>query len=175
MTGQVSQDKPAGANRLRGIALMCAANLCFASIDATAKFLLHDMSSLQMTWARFLGAFVVALFLSGVLFNPQIVRTQRPYAQLIRAMLLLLANVAMVYALRFLQLDQTSSIMFMTPFIVAALAVPLLGERIGPKRWAAICVGFCGVLLVMRPGLGGIHPAAALCLMSAFTFRFTRS
>jgi drug/metabolite transporter (DMT)-like permease len=166
------QTARAPEHRLRGIALMCVANLCFSSIDAIAKFLIHDMSSLQVTWARFAGAFVVALFLSGVLVKPGVLGTQRPYAHIFRATLVVIANVPMVFALRYLQLDQTSSIMFTTPFLVAALAVPLLGERIGPRRWAAICVGFVGVLLVIRPGLGGIHPAAGLCFISALAYAF---
>ena len=66
------------------------------------------------------------------------------------------------FALRYLQLDQAVAIIFCTPFIVAALGGPMLGEWIGWRRWTAIMVGFCGVLLVTRPGAGGIHPAALL-------------
>jgi drug/metabolite transporter (DMT)-like permease len=60
--------------------------------------------------------------------------------------------------------------MFSTPFLVAILAGPLLGEWIGPRRWAAISIGFLGVILVMRPGLGGIHPAAALTVIGTFLY-----
>jgi drug/metabolite transporter (DMT)-like permease len=151
---------------------MCAANILFCSIDAIAKFLVHDMSSIQVAWARFASAFAAALILSHVLFQPRRMRSARPGLQLLRSTLLLASNVVMVAALRYLQLDQTSSIMFLVPFLVAAFAVPLLGERIGPRRWAAIAVGFCGVLLVMRPGLGGIHPAALLCVSAAVTYSF---
>jgi drug/metabolite transporter (DMT)-like permease len=77
------------------------------------------------------------------------------------------ANTVMVYVLRFLQLDQTASILFAVPFLVAGFAIPMLGERIGPRRWAAIAVGFCGVLIVLQPGTGNIHPAAFICLISA--------
>jgi drug/metabolite transporter (DMT)-like permease len=157
--------------RLMGIALMCGANLTFATNDTIAKFLVRDMSALQVGWARFVGALVMAVLISNVLFHPERTQTQRPYAQLARSILLVTANLPMMYALRYLQLDQTASIMFMSPFIVAALAVPLLGEQIGPRRWAAIGVGFCGVLLVMRPGFG-THPAVFLCLISAFSYSF---
>jgi drug/metabolite transporter (DMT)-like permease len=161
-----------GQARLRGIALMTAANFFFASIDATAKFLIHDMNSLQVTWARFAGAFAAALFLANIVFKPERMRTGRPWLQLIRSAMIAVANTMMVFAFHFLQLDQTVSIMFTVPFIVAGLAVPLLGERIGPRRWTAIAVGFFGVLLVMRPGMGGIHPAALLCLLSAVAYSF---
>ena len=60
--------------------------------------------------------------------------------------------------------------MFTTPFFIAVLAGPLLGEWIGWRRWVAIMVGFSGVLLVTRPGAGGIHPAAIFSLMSAVCY-----
>ncbi len=73
-------------------------------------------------------------------------------------------------ALRYLQLDQTMAIMFCSPFLVALLGGPLLGEWIKWRRWTAIIIGFCGVLLVARPGAGGIHPAALLILASALCY-----
>src|SRR5207237_10005544 len=73
-------------------------------------------------------------------------------------------------ALRYLQLDQAVSIIFCTPFIVAALGGPMLGEWIRWRRWTAIGIGFLGVLLVTRPGAGGIHPAALLSVMGAFCY-----
>jgi drug/metabolite transporter (DMT)-like permease len=65
-------------------------------------------------------------------------------------------------ALQYLQLTETISILFATPFLVALLAAFFLGERVGPRRLAAIAVGFLGVLVITRPGLGGVHPAALL-------------
>ena len=72
--------------------------------------------------------------------------------------------------LRYLQLDQALSILFSTPFMVAILAGPILGEWIGWRRWMAILGGFAGVLLVTRPGSGGIHPAALLSVGSAIFY-----
>src|SRR5262249_16772693 len=66
--------------------------------------------------------------------------------------------------------DQAVAIIFCTPFIVAALGGPMLGEWIGWRRWIAILVGFAGVLLVTRPGAGGIHPAALLVVGSAICY-----
>ena len=73
-------------------------------------------------------------------------------------------------ALRYLRLDQTMSIVFTTPFIVAVLAGPILGEWIGWRRWLAILVGFCGVLVITRPGLGDVHWAAGLSLLGAMAY-----
>jgi drug/metabolite transporter (DMT)-like permease len=73
-------------------------------------------------------------------------------------------------ALKYLRLDQTQTIFFLTPFIVALLAGPVLGEWIGWRRLAAVVVGFSGVLFVTRPGFGGVHPAIALSLGAALTY-----
>lgn len=158
--------------RLRGIVLMCVAGICFSTIDMIGKLLVQSMSTTQVAWARFLGAFIIGSFITGIFTRPVQMQTGHPWLQVTRSILLLLSNVMNLFALRFLQLDQTLSIMFATPFLVAAFAVPWLGERIGPRRWAAICVGFLGVLIVTRPGAGGIHPAAALSMMAAGTYAF---
>lgn len=156
--------------RLRGIALMCLAGFCFSSIDTCAKYLNLSMSTTEVVWARCLGAMIVVLFITDAFRNPRVAYTTRPWLQLFRSAAILGATMLNLFALRFLQLDQTLSIMFAVPFMVALLAMPLLGERIGPRRWGAICVGFLGVLIVTRPGAGGIHPAAVFSLMAAASY-----
>jgi drug/metabolite transporter (DMT)-like permease len=74
------------------------------------------------------------------------------------------------FALKYRQLDQALSITFSTPFFVAALSAPVLGEWVGPRRWAAIAVGFRGVLVVMRPGFNAVPPAAALSAAGALCY-----
>src|SRR5262249_49071689 len=66
--------------------------------------------------------------------------------------------------LRYLQLDEAIALIFSTPFFVAALSGPILGEWVHWRRWTAIAVGFVGVLVVTRPGAGSFHPAALLSL-----------
>jgi drug/metabolite transporter (DMT)-like permease len=117
-----------------------------------------------------MSAFVLALFMFNPIKRPQVMRTSRPWLQLGRSTLLLVSTGLNFVALRYLQLDQAIAIIFCTPFIVAALGGPILGEWIHWRRWTAIIVGFCGVLLVARPGAGGIHPAALLSVMGAFCY-----
>jgi drug/metabolite transporter (DMT)-like permease len=69
-----------------------------------------------------------------------------------------------------LQLDQTAAISFTAPFFIALLAGPLLGEWIHWRRWIAIIIGFCGVLLIARPGFGGIHLAAIFSILSMICY-----
>ena len=149
---------------------MCGAVFLFAGSDASAKFLNGHMDTIQVVWARYMSAFILALFMFNPIKRPQVMRTSRPWLQLGRSTLLLVSTALNFVALRYLQLDQAVAIIFCTPFIVAALGGPMLGEWIKWRRWTAITVGFCGVLLVARPGAGGIHPAAILSVIGALCY-----
>lgn len=160
---------PANA-RLIGIALMCGATVFFTGIDTSAKYLNQYMDTVQVVWARYLGAFLVGCLFVNPISVPGLTRTMRPWLQLGRSVLLLLSTILNVFALRYLQLDETMSILFATPLLVALLSIPILGETIGPRRWAAIIVGFIGILIITRPGLGHMHPAAFLTVVGTFCF-----
>ena len=153
--------------RLMGIGLMCIAVACLTGIDVIAKYLNDHMDTIEVVWARYASAFVLAFAVSNPLTHPGLLITRRPWLQLARAVLMVAGTMLNVLALRYLQLDQTLSILFSTPFLVAAMAGPLLGEWVGWRQWVAISVGFAGVLLVIRPGFGGLHPAAFLSVATA--------
>jgi drug/metabolite transporter (DMT)-like permease len=156
--------------RLTGIALMCGAVALFACLDTTAKYLNTQMDTSQVTWARYTSAFLLTLIVSNPFTHPGLLRTKRPKLQLIRALLLLGSTAFNFLALRWLQLDEALSIIFTFPFIVAIASGPMLGEWIGWRRWSAIGVGFAGVLLITRPGLGGMHPAALISLAATICY-----
>ena len=158
------------ASRLTGIALMCAAVACFAFLDTTAKYLSLYMATLQVVWARYTGAFVFALMVANPWTRPGLMRTTRPVLQIGRSFLLLGSTLCNFAALRYLQLDEAIAIVFSTPFFIAALSGPLLGEWVRWQRWVAICVGFLGVLLVTRPGFETFQPAALLSLTAALFY-----
>ena len=149
---------------------MCGAVATFSCLDATGKYLLHYMDPLEVVWARYFGAFLLALIFLNPATKPGMLVTRRPILQIARSALLLFSTGLNFFALRYLQLDEALSILFSTPFIVAVLCGPLLGEWVGWRRWTAIGVGFFGVLLVARPGFGGLHPAALLSLASAVCY-----
>jgi drug/metabolite transporter (DMT)-like permease len=156
--------------RLIGIGLMCAAVLCFSGLDGCAKWLNRSIDPLMTTWARYMGSVLVVSALLNPWTVPGLVRTRRPWLQIGRSLLVLVSTILNFIALQYLQLTETVSIMFATPFVVALLAGPMLGEWVGPRRLAAIGVGFVGVLIITRPGLGGMHPAALLCVIGAVCY-----
>jgi drug/metabolite transporter (DMT)-like permease len=158
--------------RLTGIALMCGAVATFSCLDTTGKYLNYHMFTLQVVWARYFFAFVLALFISNPFKEPKLMKTKRPFFQIGRSALLLLSTMVNLFALRWLQLDEALAILFSTPFMVALLSVVLLGEKVGWRRWGAISVGFFGVLVVTRPGFGGMHPAALLSFAGAICYAF---
>jgi drug/metabolite transporter (DMT)-like permease len=158
--------------RLTGIALMCGAVALFACLDTTAKYLNTHMGSMQIAWARYTSALVLTLIVSNPLTHTALLRTKRLKLQITRSVLLVLSTVLNFLALRWLQLDEALSILFTFPFIVAIVSGPMLGEWIGWRRWSAISVGFGGVLLITRPGLGGMHPAALITLAATICYGF---
>ncbi|WP_407049682.1 DMT family transporter [Methyloraptor flagellatus] len=153
-------ERPRARNlRLEGIGLICLALFLFSLLDTSAKWLTrHDLPPIQVTFVRYGMAFLVA----GLVFNPvrapHAWRMSRPWLQVFRAAVLFGSTIFNFLALRKLQLAETMSITFATPFLIALVAGRLLGETVGLKRWAAIVVGFLGVLVVTRPG-GGFDPA----------------
>ena len=157
-------------DRLVGIALMCGAVACFAGLDGCAKWLNRSIDPLMTVWARYMGSVVVVSALLNPWTVPGLLRTRRPWLQAGRSVLVLVSTILNFIALQYLQLTETVSIMFATPFLVALLAGPMLGEWAGPRRLAAIGVGFLGVLIITRPGLGGMHPAAFLCVIGAVCY-----
>jgi drug/metabolite transporter (DMT)-like permease len=144
----------------------------FAGLDSTAKYLgtATDLPATQVIWMRFLGQFLAMVTALGLIAVPALVPTRKLKAQVLRSLLLLGSTAFNFLALRHLRLDQTTTIGFLTPLTVALLAGPFLGEWIGWRRTIAIAVGFAGILLAIRPGVGEVHPAVLLSLASMLCY-----
>ncbi|WP_230531447.1 DMT family transporter [Microvirga roseola] len=158
--------------RLTGIALMCGALLCFSCLDATAKWVNRSVDPLVTVWARYVSAAVLTSLALNPVTKPGLLRTRRLPLQLIRSLLLFVSTLCNFIALQYLQLVETLSIMFSTPLMVALLAGPILGEWVGARRLIAIGIGFIGILVITRPGLGTMHPAILLSLAGAIAYAF---
>jgi len=148
----------------RAIALYIVAGFFLSSLDATAKVLVADYPVWWIVWARYAGHVLIVLPLAWKKLGAGFWRTTKPLVQLGRSALLLAATIMFFSALRYLPLAEASAIAFLAPMISIMLSGPLLGEVVPRARWAAVGVGFAGVLIVTRPGSAAFHPAALLML-----------
>ena len=158
----VADDRP-----LRGIVLLVLAMAIASVMDGLCKLLATSgMHPIQIAWGRFLFISVILLpLLAAGRFRA--LRTARPGLQLLRGLAMLGGSVFFIASLPLMPLANATALAFVAPFFVTALAIPLLGERIGVRRWMAVAVGFIGVLVVVRPGGAGFHVQAFLPVAAA--------
>jgi len=154
---------------LAAVAWMLAAVACFSLMDAGMKLLSAHYPVLQVTMLR--GAASLPFVLVWVLATagPRSLVPVRWALHLLRGVLGMAMIGCFVFALRQLPLSTAYTIYFVAPLLVAALSVPLLGERVGPRRWTAIGIGLLGVIVVLRPGVGGLVSLPGLMVLLAAT------
>jgi drug/metabolite transporter (DMT)-like permease len=154
---------------LQAIGLVCLAGLLFVTMNSMVKALTGQFEPLMLIWARYFFHVLLVFALFPRRF-PSLLRTDHLGIQLGRSVLVLLATAFNFLALFWLPLGEVAAITFTTPILVAALAVPLLRERVGLFRWLAILAGFAGALLIIRPGAGTMNTGALLAFGCAVTY-----
>ncbi len=164
---------------LIGVGLMLVAMAVLPGIDVIAKYLgQNGMPILQIVWARLTFGALMTLPLALPHTGPRGLLPDRPLYHALRASLLILATFTFFWSLKFLPIADALAIFFVQPLIVTALSPLVLGEHVGPRRWAAVCVGFIGTLIIIRPGFGTMNPGALLALAAgtslALYFLMTR-
>lgn len=163
-TDTALQAQEAERARLTAIGLMLLALAFFSTLDTAAKWLAtrEGIPVMQLSWLRFLVQFLGLLILVpalGLMSLESLFTTKKFAKQMVRSTLMAATTLFNFLALQYLRLDQTITIVFLAPLVVAALAGPLLGEWVGWRRAIAIAVGFAGILIAVRPGFGDVHPA----------------
>ncbi|HEX5127596.1 MAG TPA: DMT family transporter [Rhodocyclaceae bacterium] len=151
---------------LRGIAYYAVALLLFACLDATAKYLAMRYPVPLIAWVRYAVHWLLMTGLFAQSMGRDLVRTQRTGVVVLRAMCLVVITFCMTSALRRLPLAEATSMLFLAPLLVVLLARPVLQERIGAVRAAAVVAGFAGVLLIARPG-GNLDTVGVLLALGA--------
>lgn len=154
-----------------GVAWMLLTTLFFVSLDAVAKHLVSSYPVIQVVWGRFLFHLILAALILGPRFG-FLARSANLPLQIVRSILLFATTVLFFFGVRLLPLADASAIMFTSPILLSILAIPFLGEKVGPYRWAAIFVAFLGALVVVRPGTGVMGVGALLLLGCAFCNAF---
>jgi drug/metabolite transporter (DMT)-like permease len=148
--------------------LMCVAVSLFSCLDTTAKYLVghSNLATAEVVWTRFLGQFLLMAAILGPASLPGLLRTHALGLQCARSLMMAATTTCNFIAVRYLRLDQTISIAFLAPLVVAALAGPFLGEWVGWRRMLAILAGFGGILVIVRPGFSEVHPAFLYSILS---------
>ncbi|MBV2359976.1 DMT family transporter [Thalassococcus sp. CAU 1522] len=168
-TAPYAAPSPRALNNPRGVALMTLGFFAFAAGDATAKLLTDDLHPFQVVWFRQSGLFlgvVLMLAIRGL----HILRTPRPGLQISRGLVAAGSASCFIFAIGHVPLADATAVSFVAPFIVTVLGALLLREPVGLRRWLAVAVGFAGMLIVIRPGLGVFHPAILLVVVAASFF-----
>lgn len=156
----------------RGILLMILTMFIFAVQDGLSRYLAGEYNVLMVVMIRywFFAAFVLTVSAKRAGSIALAARTPQPVLQAFRGVLLALEICVMVAAFTLLGLIESMAVFISYPLIVAALSGPILGENVGLYRWAAIGVGFVGVMIILQPGGGVFSPYALIAVTAALLF-----
>lgn len=159
-------------NNTLGIWLMIATAFVFAMQDGLSRHLAGEYNVFMIIMIRywFFASFVIVVAARKAGGLRRAVATKQPLVQIFRGVLLALEVCVMVTAFVVLGLVESHAVFAVYPLLIAALSGPVLGEKVGWRRWVAIGIGFLGVLIILQPGFGVFQPAALIPLLSAFMF-----
>lgn len=158
-------------NRLVGIGLISLCFLLFTFLDGTAKWLVSNaMPVFMVVWLRFVIHAVLSTALLFPLKGKALVKTSHLRWHVIRAVMFTFMTGMNFWALQYVQLTVTASIFFTVPIIVAVVSAQVLKEKLDAGRWAAILVGFGGVLFIVQPWGADFHPAMLLAIGNAVLY-----
>jgi drug/metabolite transporter (DMT)-like permease len=145
----------------------------FAGMDAINKVLSQTYAITQILWVRYIFFVVFALIVAhrGAGIRAAL-RSPRPVLQVVRSLVLIGEMGLFILTLRYLPMADVHAIAAVTPLIVTALSVPVLGERVGIRRWLAVLVGFAGVIIIVRPGFQEIGWANIMVLVASVCYAF---
>ncbi|MGY0793985.1 DMT family transporter [Azospirillum argentinense] len=162
--GRERRDDP-----VRGILMVVAAVFFFSCSDATAKYLAQTLPSIEIGWMRYVG-FTTLLLPLMIRGGPPVMKTASPGLQVLRGLGMLGSALFFIMGMHYLPLAEAAATSYVSPVFVTVLSILVLGEKIGPRRWAAVLVGLLGVLIVIRPGGAAFQPAAIFPILSAMSW-----
>jgi drug/metabolite transporter (DMT)-like permease len=159
-------------NTRLGIMLMIATTFVFAMQDGISRHLAGEYNVFMVIMIRywFFAAFVMSVAARKAGGLRAAAKTSQPVLQAFRAVLLVTEICVMVLAFTILGLIESHAVFTCYPLLVAALSGPVLGEKVGWRRWTAIGVGFVGVLIILQPGFGVFRIEAIVPLIAALLF-----
>ena len=141
-------------------------------MDGFAKYLSSDLPVLQITWARYFFTVAFTFPVMFFFYRNQLKWSDKPKLQIIRGLILLIANICFFYSISVISLAKALTLAFVAPLIVTAFSPIFLGEKVGFKRWSAVVIGFIGSLVVIRPGFVEINLASLAALGTGIMYGF---
>ena len=163
---------PTTDDPLRGITLVVAATVLFGSADTISKYLAGNLPIIEFIWIRYILFVAIAMVL-GRRQGLSLLRPNNPRWQVVRGLCIVGSSILFVYGIRVMTMAQATTISFLSPMVVTILSIPILHEVVGIRRWAAVGAGLLGMLIVVRPGLGGFQPAALFGVASSTCWAMT--
>ena len=149
---------------------MCIGITLLVINDAMAKWLTAHYPPLQIVFMRNLLALpMIAIFVLSI-SGTAALQTRHLGTHALRGVFLVTGAYCFFVGLKFLPLAEATSLVFAAPIFITALSVPLLGDTVGWRRWAAVIAGFAGVLIIVRPGAAAFHPASLFVVGAAVSY-----
>lgn len=158
------------SNPALGIGLVVVAISMFATMDALAKYTSEMIRVEMVIWGRYVFHFAGMALILPLLGIQRTLKTRQTAKVTLRGLLLLGSTICFFTAISLIPLADANAIGFVTPLITVALSAFFLREKVGIRRWSAVLIGFCGMLIVLRPGFQEIHWAYFLVLAMATMF-----
>ena len=155
-----------------GILFVIFAYLSFSILDAIQKTLILHNSVFQLLLVKYFFVLFLALFESKRKKNHLFYQSKNIKLQIFRSLLSVIESGCFVLSFKYLSLANAHSVGSLAPVIVVALSAIILKEKVSPKTWIAIFIGFIGVLVILRPTSSIFDPKALLPLITAFVLGF---
>ncbi len=161
-------------NHTLGISCAITGVVAMSVMDVVIKWLSPDYPLHEIVLVRT----IIALFLTLIIVHFEggfgLLKTRRPMLHLVRGLMIVTANMSFYIALAVMPIAEVAALFYVAPLLITALSVPLLGEHVGTRRWAAIFVGFVGVLLTSGIGSGAFKVEALLPIFAALGYALTQ-
>ena len=149
-----------------GIGLMVLGSAFLSGKDGLVKSFLHQINPFQIIWMQFAGTFMVMAFIAFPMHGLRVFQPRPLVGQFLRGAMNICAVASLYWALTYIPLADATAMLLFAPAVATILSPVVLGEKIGVLRITAVLVGFCGVLIILRPGFSGDQVGYYIGLMA---------
>lgn len=158
----MNQQSPYQGRIWLGVTLVMLTVLCFAICDVLTKYLTARYPVTEVMAVRYIASMLILFLFVFPNKGTRLWRANNPKVLLFRGLLMCVGSITVSYALKLMPLGETIALIYLSPFLVIAMSVPILGEKVSKLGWAMTIMGFCGVLLVLNLS-GDLNPVGVAC------------